>query len=437
MGNRNVLSIVIIVVVTLNSLAQSITIPLPFSTFPLNGNLKSIPSNMGAGRDSIIPIPDRFGIEDAASNMVRGQIQCKEEFREVSEFSISFWLYNNKNVEADIYNGYDNDNRRLIGITKKCNGDLFLNMHHHVNKSVLSMDSQRLWDNCRIVEEGWYYVVVAYSKKGTNVYITSPAGELSSCWTSFIFSPSKLSYIVLGDNRPDTVRIDDLKMYDLAISNQQVKELYGAEKSTPLGGNIVYNAGSGKSLLDEEWYFYCVNFDEENPVYVLKSQKGNLLSDGYGVAVDSVISEEALWIVKRKREGTAIFNLVNLKFSTMLGMEDEVCAKSNFTRDLNAYWSFKRVNSFAKAGQRYYDNVFCMESVKWNRIGKSFDIHIDNFNKENIEITICDANGLTVGEWSFNQEYIFKSIPIEIGGIYFVTIYCSEESKTFKIFANV
>ncbi|MCD8166530.1 MAG: RICIN domain-containing protein [Bacteroides sp.] len=243
------------------SLSQKLTdLPEPIRYYKLNGgNLNGSVSNKNGtlGKGTVSAYTDRFGNANGATQLNNARIETPSFFNMPSEyqngFSISFWTYLDEHISkltggnepwlpSDIpyqafytYGGSATSPVPLLGLERR-RDRMLLNW-------VSTIDNQRkpwdiwLWDPVNFTnQQGWYHIIAVYELRRTTVYIYKPDGEEAAAAHYFtIPNLSDAREWGLGGHDHSPLKVmSDFKVFNRALSNEQVRQLH-ANEAPPAG----------------------------------------------------------------------------------------------------------------------------------------------------------------------------------------------------------
>lgn len=276
-------------------------IPLQKCCLPLNGTNSEdiISGKMADIYGKVYSLTDRFDAKgkaiafDKANSYITipmtladGQVR--------REATLTYWMYVTKDSIAQAFWAKGSDGELLLGMKKK-GMRAVLNIYHKNGEQSISSDQQWMWSDSNFAEgEGWYFVAVIYSDDGTRFYLGTPKGKMTECYSAFTPDWNLITEICIGtvDDIP-AAGMDDFKVYDVALSKEQVSTLYHSESQLSMGNEALLNVGTGAPLYSSTWYFHCVGLDETFR-YVMQNQTDlSFLSAEAGYALAKVSKAES------------------------------------------------------------------------------------------------------------------------------------------------
>lgn len=429
-------------------------IPLPQRCFPLNGtNTEDIMSGQGADvHGTVHALTDRFGINGKAISFDKGggyfsfPVIATDE-KEHGELTLTYWMYAGKDSIAQAFWAKDNEDNLLLGMRKKGRRAV-LNIYHRDRHQKVLPDQQWMWEDSSFDEgEGWYFVAIAYSENGTRFYLATPAGKVTECYSSFVPDWGVLSSISVGTvDGISAAGIDDFKVYNGALSKEQISILYQSESQISTGNESLYNVETKIPFYSSTWYFHCVGL-RETLQYVVQNQTdlSFVSADvGYGLStVPNVESENQKWILspmKDTAEGR-IFTIGNC--ATGMDLSDvhgEVCQQVPDNTDSQRWYIGRLGNDDRKAVNRLKENnsmIPLSEEIYFDRKAGVIRVYIHFPEAENVKMLLTDLQGRLLHQLFFNKVTLLeKDIKQPTNGVYMVVIESDNYRTNRKIFVN-
>ena len=207
---------------------------------------------------------DRFGNENSAYAFSPNQsIQTNINGEKInSAMSVSFWM---KTKTSHYY--YCRDRPYLIS-TYPLNGD-----GHNFSYCSKGNNADSLNFNLKLWDDQWHHLAINYKSDSISIYIDGNVFAEKSI-DSFSF---KGDYFKFGKLRPSSVAryegiLDDIKIYNRSLSDNDVWELYKENKKPPVAitalspkktnpPTYIWNAISNSS-----WYYLWVNDSSGNKI---------------------------------------------------------------------------------------------------------------------------------------------------------------------------
>lgn len=428
-------------------------IPLPQKCFPLNGtNSEDIMSGQVADiYGNIYALTDRFGKAEKAVtfdrkdsylsfpvSMINGQARKK--------VTLTYWMYVENDSMVQTFWAKGNSGITLLGMSKRGINPV-LDIYHKGGKENILPDQQWMWSDSNFTEgDGWYFVAVVYSSEGTRFYLGTPEGKMTECYSAFTPDWSLVAEICVGTvgNIP-AAGMDDFKVYDVALSKEQVSTLYHSESQFSMGGESLLNVATGIPLYSSTWYFHCVGL-KETFQYAMQNQAGLsfLGADaGYALAMTpKVESDYQQWFfypVSDTAKGR-IFTISNAATGMNLAnMRENVLQQVSDNTD-SQKWCMGQVDvSNQTRGNIKESNkiVPLSEEIYFDKSAQVIRIHINFPKAENVKIRLTDIQGALLREMSLgNVMLLDKNIQIQTTGIYLVTVESDSYKINRKIIAN-
>ncbi|WP_299092308.1 T9SS type A sorting domain-containing protein [uncultured Bacteroides sp.] len=428
-------------------------VPLPEWCFPLNGtNPEDIMSGRGANVNGTVhAIADRFGAKgraisfDAKGGYLSFPLTAVAD-GERKERTFTYWMYAGKESLAQAFWAKDKAGNILLGMSKKGSRAL-LNIYHTDGRQNVSPDQQWMWDDSNFEEgEGWYFVAIAYSESGTHFYLTTPKGKMTECYSAFLPDWSLLPSLCVGtlDGIP-AAGMDDFKVYDEALSKEQVEVLYQSESRFSVGDKALFNVGSNVRLGASTCYFHCVGL-QETLRYAVQNQSDLLFVSadaGYALsAVPEVESEHQKWIftpVKDTAEGS-VFTITNCATGMNIAdVQGSICQQVADATD-SQKWSVNRSDYIAGKANELKQNKRTqplLEEIYFDKSAKRIRVYVQFAEAENAKVKVSDIQGRLLHELSFsNVTLLEKDIKQPADGIYVVTVESDNCRINRKVFVN-
>ena len=428
-------------------------IPLPKCCLPLNGtNSEDIMSGkMTDICGKVYSLTDRLGAKgkaiafDKANSYITipmisadGQVHDKA--------TLTYWMYVAKDSIAQVFWAKGSDGELLLGMKKK-GMRAVLDIYHKDGQQKPLPDQQWMWSDSNFTEgEGWYFVAVTYSDEGTRFYLGTPKGKMTECYSAFTPDWDLVTEICIGtvDDIPAT-GMDDFKVYDVALSKEQVSALYHSESQLSMGNEALLNVGTGAPLYSSTWYFHCVGLDETFR-YVMQNQTDLffLSADvGYALAmVPKVESDYQQWAfspVSDTAKGR-IFTISNCATGMNLtDMRESVLQQVSDNTDFQK-WCVGQVDANNQARENITESnkmIPLYEEIYFDKSAQVIRVHINFSETENVKIRLTNLQGALLCEFALaNVTLLDKNIKIQTTGIYLVTVESDSYKINKKIIAN-
>ena len=443
---KNIMLIVILWF-SIDSYCQEI--PLPQRCFPLNGtNTEDIMSGQEADVHATVhALTDRFGINGKAISFDREggyfyfPVIATDE-KEYGELTLTYWMYAGKDSIAQAFWAKDNEDNLLLGMRKKGRRAV-LNIYHKDRHQNVLPDQQWMWEDSSFGEgEGWYFVAIAYSENGTHFYMATPAGKMTECYSAFTPDWNLVSSICIGtmDGIP-AAGMDDFKVYDTALSKDQIAMLYQSESQLGMGEETLVNVATNLSLDSSAWYFHCVGLHE----YVLqkKSDMSFLNADaGYALSmVADVDSEQQKWtlnLVEDISKGT-VFTIANVATGLNLDnvMEEVIQQVADNSDSQKWYMGQWERSGLLKSKIENIDVAPLKEEIYYDKDAGVVRIHILFPESENVKIKLFNSQGALINElYMTSVQDLDKNISLKVNGIYLVLVESTDYRINKKLFVN-
>lgn len=428
-------------------------LPLPKYCLPLNStNSEDIMSGKMADiYGKVYSLTDRFGAKgkaiafDKANSYITIPVTSVDgQVRD--EATLTYWMYVAKDSIAQTFWAKGSDGELLLGMKKK-GMRAVLDIYHKDGRQKPLPDQQWMWSDSNFAEgEGWYFVAVTYSDEGTRFYLGTPKGKMTECYSAFIPDWNLITEICIGtvDDIP-AAGMDDFKVYDVALSKEQVSALYHSESQLSMGNEALLNVGTGAPLYSSTWYFHCVGLDETFR-YVMQNQTdlSFLSADvGYALAmVPKVESDYQQWAfspVSDTAKGR-IFTISNCATGMNLtDMRESVLQQVSDNTDFQK-WCVGQVDANNQTRENITESnkmIPLYEEIYFDKSAQVIRVHINFSETENVKIRLTNLQGALLREFTLaNVTLLDKNIKIQATGIYLVTVESDSYKINKKIIAN-
>lgn len=428
-------------------------LPLPKCCLPLNStNSEDIMSGKMADiYGKVYSLTDRFGAKGKAiafdrvnSYITIPVISVDGQVRD--EATLTYWMYVAKDSIAQAFWAKGSDGELLLGMKKK-GMRAVLDIYHKDGRQKPLPDQQWMWSDSNFAEgEGWYFVAVTYSDEGTRFYLGTPKGKMTECYSAFTPDWNLITEICIGtvDDIP-AAGMDDFKVYDVALSKEQVSTLYHSESQLSMGNEALLNVGTGAPLYSSTWYFHCVGLDETFR-YVMQNQTdlSFLSADvGYALAmVPKVESDYQQWAfspVSDTAKGR-IFTISNCATGMNLtDMRESVLQQVSDNTDFQK-WCVGQVDANNQTRENITESnkmIPLYEEIYFDKSAQVIRVHINFSETENVKIRLTNLQGALLCEFALaNVTLLDKNIKIQTTGIYLVTVESDSYKINKKIIAN-
>lgn len=428
-------------------------LPLPKCCLPLNGtNSGDIMSGKMADiYGKVYSLTDRFGAKgkaiafDKANSYITIPVTSVDgQVRE--EATLTYWMYVAKDSIAQAFWTKGSDGELLLGMKKK-GMRAVLDIYHKDGRQKPLPDQQWMWSDSNFAEgEGWYFVAVTYSDEGTRFYLGTPKGKMTECYSAFTPDWNLITEICIGtvDDIP-AAGMDDFKVYDAALSKEQVPALYHSESQLSMGNEALLNVGTGTPLHSSTWYFHCVGL-EETFRYAMQNQTDlSFLSAEAGYALTKVSKAEsdyqqwAFYPVSDTAQGR-IFTISNC--STGMNLTDtresvlqQVSDNTDFQK-----WCVSQTDANNQTRENIRESnklIPLYEEIYFDKSAQVIRVHINFPEAENVKIRVTDIQGGLFTQLSLNDVTLLdKNIKAPTSGVYIVAIESENYQLNRKIFVN-
>lgn len=428
-------------------------IPLPKCCLPLNGTNSEdiISGRMADIYGKVYSLTDRFGAKgkaiafDKANSYITipmtstdGQVR--------REATLTYWMHVAKDSITQTFWATGGDGELLLGMKKK-GMRAVLNIYHKDSQQKPLPDQQWMWSDSNFTEgDGWYFVAIAYSDEGTRFYLGTPRGKMTECYSAFTPDWNLIAAICIGtvDGIP-AAGMDDFKVYDVALSKEQISTLYHSESQLCMGNESLLNVATGIPLYSSTWYFYCVGL-KETFQYVIQNQAelSFLGADaGYALAmapkVESDYQQWAFYPVSDTAKG-CIFTISNaVTGMNLTDMRENVLQQVSDNTD-SQKWCMGQVDaSYQTRGNIKESNkmVPLSEEIYFDKSAQVIRVHINFPETENVKIRLTNIQGALLREMSLgNVMLLDKNIQAPTSGVYIIAIESENYRLNRKIFVN-
>lgn len=436
--------LIMILFFSAHSYAQEI--PLPEKCFPLNGaNTEDIISGRMADiYGNARALPDRFGANGKAVmfDMEAGHLSfplVAADGTMRKEQTLTFWMYAAEDSITQSFWAKDKDGRILLGMGKTGKRAV-LNIYHKGSRQEILPDRQWMWSDSDFSEgAGWYFVAVAYTENGTYFYLTTPAGKMTECYSAFTPDWNLISTLSIGsvDGIPAN-GMDDFKVYDVALSKKQVEILYQAESRLGMGGELLFNAGTGNPLYSSSWYLHCVGWQKTLRYVIQKQDDLSFLNadSGYALSmmpgVESDYREWFLYPVEDTAKGR-LFAIANAATGMYLADTHEGALQQvGDDADTQKWYVGQWDNgSHTRSGMQEDDKAIPLsEEIYFDKGAGVIRVRINFPEAESVKVRMYNAQGMLLYELApGNSMLLDETIRPQENGIYLVTV----EGNKYKI----
>jgi Concanavalin A-like lectin/glucanases superfamily/Secretion system C-terminal sorting domain len=232
-----VLTVVITIVLSAEILAQNVPNYVPtnglIGWWPFNGNANDESGNGNDlnNTDGVSYSDDRKGNIGSSAFFKGGQKLVRDNpnfFRQNSDRTISFWIYQTKDITSTV---------SIININagpgeEYCHTSSSIETYGNNNFYFWKRCDDLIWKTKEREKNSWYHVIVVYSQNIIKLYVNNELQEIKS------FSSDPMNTIPTyfnvgggmsfdGNNGFWEGKIDDIAIYNRALSDQEIKQLYG------------------------------------------------------------------------------------------------------------------------------------------------------------------------------------------------------------------
>ena len=421
-------------------------IPLPKYCLPLNGtNSEDVMSGKVADiYGKVYSLADRFGVKGKAIAFDKANSYITLPMTSTNgqahrEATLTYWMYVAEDFIIQTFWATGSDGELLLGMKKKGTSPV-LDIYHKDSQQNPLPDQQWMWSDSNFTEgDGWYFVAVSYSDEGTRFYLGTPGGKMTECYSAFTPDWTLIAAICIGTvNSIPAAGMDDFKVYDMALSQEQVSALYHSESQFCLGDASLLNVETGIPLYSSTWYFHCVGLEETFRYAMQNRTDLSFLSADAGYAlsmtpkVESDYQRWAFYPVSDTAEGR-IFTISNGATGMNLAdMHESVLQQVSDNTD-SQKWCLVQVDTSNQTGGNIKESnkmIPLCEEIYFDKSAQVIRVHINFPEAENVKIRLADLQGALLRELSqSNVTLLDKNINIQTTGIYLVTV----ESDSYKI----
>lgn len=443
----------IIITLCFSSYSYAQEIPLPQRCFPLNGtNSEEVMSGQAADiHGTIHALSDRFGAKgkaisfDNKDSYLSFPLVWSGEQRH-KELTLTYWLYVSQDSITQAFWTKDHDGNLLLGMGRK-GVRAMLNIYHTDNQKNILPDQQWMWDDSNFYEgKGWYFVTITYADDGTHFYLVTPKGKMTECYSAFTLEWSLLTSMCIGsvDGIP-AAGMDDFKIYDVALSKEQVSILYQSESQLSMGSESLVNVETGIPLCSSTWYFHCVGF-QGTLQYTLQNQSDlSFLSADAGYALSmtpDVESDNQKWSIYPMKDTAKgrLYTIINIATGMSLsdtreGVLQQVPNNAESQRWCIGQWEGNKLIK-SNIGEKQ-DIPLLFEEIYFDKGAEVIRVHIRFPEGENGRIRFTDSQGVLLEELLFsNVQLLERNIQLQINGVCLVIVESDNYRIIKKIFVN-
>ena len=427
-------------------------VPLPKWCFPLNGTNST---DVMSGREADIygelhSCADRFGMKGKAVAFDKGDnyMVVPAIPRKISqEITLTYWMYAGKDSIAQTFWAVGEKGELLLGMKKK-GARAVLDIYHWDGKQNTLPDRQWMWSDSNFNEdEGWYFVTVAYSTDGIRFYLGTPGGKLTECYSAFVPDRNLVNKLCIGTAEGiPAAGMDDFKIYDVALSQEQVAALFHAESQISMGEEKLANVQTATPLNSSSWYLHCVG-RSDGFRYVLQNRNdlSFLSADaGYGLSVSSILeSRYQKWFLTPVKDtsGGRIFTISNEATGMYLTDTNESVLQQVSDNTDAQKWCLGEVEaSVETAGAVKKGNLTppLHEEIYFDKGARVIKVHLCFPEAGNLKVRLADMTGVTLREYSVTSATSFsENIKVDISAVYLVVIESDFCKMSKKIIVNL
>lgn len=409
----------ILILATLGN-AQNISIPVPRICVPFSQHNENILSTGMFSADSYVQIDDRFGNKLQAISVTKCTYQVSPMDSLSVDLSIAFWLhYDGKN--GCVIRVLDNNGNTLTGLSIY---DRLPNLHlYHTLGNQKLNDVQHFWKRCKFNEEGWYFITLSFGNEGVNVYSTSPDGTTARFFSSFTLDPKEIKSLELSDGCKNG--IDDICIYNVALTESQHVALYTALSQHTIGSVSYFNKGSERYLLNGDCYIVPAGLDNGIPEYYIRHNNTFLGTNGLDV-VDSNSTQPTSWNIIQVDKNYEAYHIVH--HDTNNRLEDSSALFLSYASDNtpSQMWLIKQQES-----KSFVSPTAPEMNIKWDETSQTLAIKINNVHEG--MLSIANERGVNLHREKVNGTHIAKSVKIPSSGVYIVTLSSANQQHSQKI----
>lgn len=428
-------------------------IPLPKCCLPLNGtNSEDIMSGKIVDiYGKVYSLADRFGAKGKAvafdkTNSYITVPMTPTDGQARREATLTYWMYVAKDSITQAFWAKGSDGELLLGMKKK-GINAVLNIYHEGSQQKPVPDQQWMWSDSNFTEGiGWYFVAIAYSDAGTYFYLGTPQGKMPECYSAFVPDWDLISAICIGavDDIP-AAGMDDFKVYDAALSQEQVSALYHSELQFGMGNESLRNVKTDVPLYSSTWYFHCVGLKETFWYAIQKQTDLSFLGAdaGYALAmVPKVESDYQHWAFSPVGDTAKgrIFTISNCATGMNLTDTHESVLQQVSDDTDSQKWCIGQVDASNQTRENVKESskkVPLYEEIYFDKSAQVIRVRINFPEAENVKIRLANLKGVLLREISLgNVTLLDKNIKIQTTGIYLVTVESDSYKISKKIIAN-
>lgn len=239
--------------------------------------------------------------------------------------------------------------------------------------------------------------------------------------------------------------MDDFKVYDAALSKEQVSVLYHSESQLSMGSESLFNVGTATPLYSSTWYFHCVGL-KDTFRYVMQNRADlSFLSADVGYAlttmpqVESDYQQWAFYPVSDTAKGR-IFTISNCATGMNLTDTRESVLQQVSDNTDSQKWCMRQVDASNQTRSHIEESnkiIPLYEEIYFDKSVQAIRIHINFPETENVKIRLTDIQGALLTELSLsNVTLLDENIKASTKGVYIVAIESENYRLNRKIFVN-
>lgn len=424
------------------------TIPLPQRCYTLNDSQGTEVMNNQAAtvRGKVKAIEDRFGVasramafDDTNSCLL---LPGLPQSMTANGVTITFWMRVDKEAVAQAFWGKDSQGEVMLGMYKNQDRAI-LGMHHSDFEGNILPDQQWMWDDSNFSEgSGWYFIAIAYASSGTTFYMVTPKGKMTYCYSAFTPQWDKITTWGIGsvDGKKGS-GIDDFKMYNSPLSQEQIEILYQAEVKMTTGASPLTNVHTGGLLLTSpSWYFHCMGKGEDQILqYAIQrgGEKTFLGAEGNDITLsdDPETSKWQFWHQGDTDKGR-IYILSDVVSGMNITARDGKDALQGATAGDDQKWCMGIADASVQAALREKSKnpAHVKENVYYDSKERTIQVKVLLTEIANTEITIYDSAGRAVASFAEDRSlYIERSFSPSSTGVYVVSVRSDNYDHSTKV----
>ncbi|MBD9093643.1 MAG: hypothetical protein EGQ20_14100 [Bacteroides oleiciplenus] len=387
--NRNIIIFAIYLLFScIGDISSQVSVPEPSICLNLdvdNVDYESVEKRRGDFNGTAEGWTDRFGNEDKSVKfLAKGAGIRLSDYNIDVVHSVSFWAYvanpseipvgpmpfGPADYKCELYNWTDTNNRILKGLGRE---KATVGFNRYIPKPDGTITPWYVWayKPAQFNQSGWYHIFVVHGMYYTRLIMYKPDSTkaYSYIWMGDQgFPTNKYLYVgAYGEQYPANVALDDFKVYNAELTDDQIEVLHVAEY--PKDAYVkIQNKNSGKyavvyrgSLDDnalivqnstgsgnDEWVFIFTS-SNECKIKNLRSRKLLVVMDAStssGAAIiqyDEMGTDNEIWILEYS--GSKYFRLKNKNSGKYLGVienakSDDMPLIQVNAGEVSSYWSF-------------------------------------------------------------------------------------------------